>query len=110
MKIEDFKLAEGKVKAVEAISAILNRHTLGQVNAIYEYSSDFNGAMFFNIKNTPSESNRGIKISEHSDGSGAAYKLTKPDILKLQKFVKSMLDNRMQELNQEIKAIGGNGK
>lgn len=116
MKLEDFKKAKESVKKIDTIKEILKDFTLGRVSDSEEFesnNSDFYLANFLQVFETKAYHSTGgghttlsrITIARYSDKSGPKYELSKQETIKLQEFLKEMLDNRLQSLIEAVESI-----
>lgn len=116
MKIEDFKKAEGIIKQIDAIKAIVDRHSIGEVEESDTFEDgrhDFYGDNFFYVKNYSKQESTGggsvslprCKICECQDGSGEAYHLDKQETFALQNFILEMLEIKLHVLEDKLKNI-----
>ncbi len=109
MKLEDYKKAEKLVDLIDSIKDITKEFNVGRVSndeSFTENNNDFCGAKFFHIINTEGHHSTGggstslsrITICKHKDRSGSKYVLSKQETIKLQEFLKGMLNGRLQSL------------
>lgn len=116
MKIDDFKKAEDIVSKIDAIEDLIKEHTLGRVSNSKEFTKnndDFYNAKFINVFETKGHHDTGggistlgrLTIAKYNDMSGAKYHLTKGEIIQLQSFLSSMLENRLNTLKKDLDNI-----
>jgi len=116
MKIEDFEKASRLVSKIEAIKDLTKEHTLGRASdttSFEENNNDFYNANFINVFETKGYHNTGggsctpcrLTVAKYKDMSGSKYELTKQETIKLQEFLKNLLDERLEALETELSTI-----
>lgn len=116
MNLKQFKEAQVLFKQVDSIEKIIKNHKIGKDNEEQEFTEnndDFYGGKFFNIKKYIGYHSTGggscdlerTMITEYKDGSGAKYHLTKEETLRLQDFIRHMLNDRLDALREETHLI-----
>jgi hypothetical protein len=116
MKVQDYRKAEKLVGIIDSIKDLTKDHNLGKISkevSFTENNDDFQNANFIKIYNTTANHCTGggsslldrLTVCKHSDKSGSKYVLSKQETIKLQEFLKNMLDERLESLEQGLSKI-----
>lgn len=116
MNIKDYKKAEVLVNQIDSIKDLTKDFELGRVsdsNEFEENNDDFYSSNFIRVFETKGYHSTGggscdlsrMTIAKYKDMSGSKYELSKTETIQLQKFLKSMLDKRLDKLVSDLESL-----